>query len=178
MRSVRGHMVFANTCPSAVVRAPEQESAPHFTAIAGARSETLPCDPPALGRARRRIPVKARPGVRCGRPAIYYRRHVRTAFYRRDCGECPIPLPIAVHEAGPARSRLSTHGVGRSGYGCRPARNRPAFPSALSRRSVPPGGAATGRGGALNLPKSSRERSKNYCAIRPYNGEIVGSPRR
>jgi molecular chaperone DnaJ len=106
VRSVRGHMVFAKTCPmcGGEGRLKQEECAPCHGQGVEPRSETLAVRiPPAVAdRARVRIPGKGHAGVRGGAAGdllidVTVAEH---PVYRREGDELHMTVPIAVHEAG------------------------------------------------------------------------------
>jgi molecular chaperone DnaJ len=106
VRSVRGHMVFAKTCPTCggEGRLKQQECMPCGGQGVQPRSETLTVRiPPAVGDgARVRVPGKGHAGVRGGVPGdllidVTVAEH---PVYRRDGDELHMAVPIALHEAG------------------------------------------------------------------------------
>jgi molecular chaperone DnaJ len=106
VRSVRGHMVFAKTCPTCggEGRLKQQECLPCGGQGVQPRSETLTVRiPPAVGDgARVRIPGKGHAGVRGGVPGdllidVAVTEH---PVYRREGDELHMAVPIALHEAG------------------------------------------------------------------------------
>ncbi len=105
VRSVRGHMVFAKTCPTCggEGRLKQEECAPCHGQGVETRSETLTVRIPAAvaDGARVRIPSKGHAGVRGGAPGdllidVSVAEH---AVYRREGDELHMTVPIAVHEA-------------------------------------------------------------------------------
>jgi molecular chaperone DnaJ len=105
VRSVRGHMVFAKTCPTCggEGRLKQEECAPCHGQGVETRSETLSVRIPAAvaDGARVRIPAKGHAGVRGGAPGdllidVSVAEH---PVYRRDGDELHMMVPIAVHEA-------------------------------------------------------------------------------
>ena len=106
VRSVRGHMVFAKTCPTCggEGRLKQEECIPCHGQGVEPRSETLSVRiPPAVSDgARVRIPRKGHAGVRGGAPGdllidVSVAEH---PVYRREGDELHILVPIALHEAG------------------------------------------------------------------------------
>lgn len=106
VRSVRGHMVFAKTCPSCggEGRLKQEACAACHGQGVETRSEHLQVRiPPAVvDGARVRIAGKGHAGVRGGPPGdllidISVAEH---PVYRRDGDELHITVPIALHEAG------------------------------------------------------------------------------
>jgi len=106
VRSVRGHMVFAKTCPTCggEGRLKQEECIPCHGQGVEPRSETLSVRiPPAVSDgARVRIPGKGHAGVRGGAPGdllidVSVAEH---PVYRREGDELHIVVPIALHEAG------------------------------------------------------------------------------
>ncbi|HEX7280408.1 MAG TPA: J domain-containing protein [Vicinamibacterales bacterium] len=106
VRSVRGHMVFAKTCPmcGGEGRLKQQECTPCRGQGVEPRAETLTVRiPPAVGSgARVRIAGKGHAGVRGGTPGdllidVTVAEH---PVYRRDGDELHMLVPIALHEAG------------------------------------------------------------------------------
>jgi molecular chaperone DnaJ len=105
VRSVRGHMVFAKTCPTCggEGRLKQEECAPCHGQGVGPRTETLTVRiPPAVADgARVRIPGKGHAGVRGGPPGdllidVSVAEH---PVYRREGDELHMTVPIAIHEA-------------------------------------------------------------------------------
>lgn len=105
VRSVRGHMVFAKTCPTCggEGRLKQQECVPCHGLGVEARSETLAVRIPAAiaDGARVRIAAKGHAGVRGGLPGdllvdISVAEH---AVFRREGDELHMPVPLAIHEA-------------------------------------------------------------------------------
>jgi molecular chaperone DnaJ len=105
VRSVRGHMVFAKTCPTCggEGRLKQQECVPCHGQGVEPRSETLTVKiPPAVADgARVRIAAKGHAGVRGGAPGdllidVAVAPH---PLYRREGDELHMTLPIAIHEA-------------------------------------------------------------------------------
>jgi molecular chaperone DnaJ len=106
VRSVRGHMVFAKTCPTCggEGRLKQELCTPCHGQGVEPRSETLSVRiPPAVtDGARVRISGKGHAGVRGGRPGdllidVTVAEH---PVYRREGDELHMIVPIAVHEAG------------------------------------------------------------------------------
>lgn len=106
VRSVRGHMVFAKTCPtcSGEGRLKQEECAPCHGQGVEPRSETLTVRiPPAVADgARVRIAGKGHAGARGGPPGdllidVTVADH---PVYRREGDELHMTVPIALHEAG------------------------------------------------------------------------------
>jgi molecular chaperone DnaJ len=106
VRSVRGHMVFAKTCPTCggEGRLKQEECVPCRGLGVEPRTETLTVRvPPAVADgARVRITGKGHAGVRGGAPGdllidISVAQH---PVYRREGDELHMTIPIAVHEAG------------------------------------------------------------------------------
>ncbi len=182
VRSVRGHMVFAKTCPTCggEGRLKQQECTPCHGQGVEPRSETLVVRIPAsvTDGARVRIAGKGHAGVRGGAPGdllidVTVAEH---PVYRREGDELHMTVPIAVHEAGlGAKFDIDT-------------------PDGAVRLRVPPGtqsgqrfrlrerGALSRNGGRgdlvvevrLKLPKILDERSKEL--LREFgriNGESV-----
>jgi molecular chaperone DnaJ len=189
VRSVRGHMVFAKTCPTCggEGRLKQEECAACHGQGVETRSETLSVRIPAAvaDGARVRIPGKGHAGVRGGAPGdllidVSVAEH---PVYRRDGDELHMTVPIAVHEAAlGAKIDIET-------------------PDGIVRLRVPPGtqsgqkfrlrdrgaltrnGAREGQRGDLvvevrmRLPKVLDERSKEL--LREFgriNGESVRPP--
>jgi len=105
VRSVRGHMVFAKTCPTCggEGRLKQQECAPCRGLGVWPRSETLAVRiPPAVADgARVRIAGKGHAGVRGGPPGdllidVSVAEH---AVFRREGDDLHMIVPIAIHEA-------------------------------------------------------------------------------
>jgi molecular chaperone DnaJ len=105
VRSVRGHMVFAKTCPTCggEGRLKQEECAQCHGQGVEPRSETLSVRIPAAvaDGARVRIPGKGHAGVRGGAAGdllidVSVAEH---PVYRRDGDELHMMVPIAVHEA-------------------------------------------------------------------------------
>jgi molecular chaperone DnaJ len=105
VRSVRGHMVFAKTCPmcGGEGRLKQEECAPCHGQGVEPRSETLTVKiPPAVADgARVRIAGKGHAGVRGGAPGdllidVAVAEH--SVFYREG-DELHMTVPIAIHEA-------------------------------------------------------------------------------
>ena len=105
VRSVRGHMVFAKTCPTCggEGRLKQEECAPCHGQGVETRSETLIVRIPAAvaDGAKVRIAGKGHAGVRGGAPGdlvidVSVAEH---PVYRRDGDELHMTVPIAVHEA-------------------------------------------------------------------------------
>jgi molecular chaperone DnaJ len=105
VRSVRGHMVFAKTCPicGGEGRLKQEECAPCHGQGVEPRSETLTVRIPAAvaDGARVRIAGKGHAGVRGGTPGdlvidVSVSEH---PVYRREGDELHMMVPIAVHEA-------------------------------------------------------------------------------
>jgi molecular chaperone DnaJ len=105
VRSVRGHMVFAKTCPTCggEGRLKQEECAPCHGQGVEQRSETLLVRIPAAvaDGARVRIAGKGHTGVRGGAPGdllidVTVSEH---PVYRREGDELHMTVPIAVHEA-------------------------------------------------------------------------------
>jgi len=106
VRSVRGHMVFAKTCPTCggEGRLKQEECANCRGQGVEPRSETLTVRiPPAVADgARVRIAAKGHAGVRGGAPGDLL-IHVSVAehpVYWREGDELHMVVPIAIHEAG------------------------------------------------------------------------------
>jgi molecular chaperone DnaJ len=106
VRSVRGHMVFAKTCPTCggEGRLKQEECAPCHGQGVEPRSETLTVRiPPAVADgARVRVAGKGHAGVRGGMPGdllidVTVAEH---PVYRREGDELHMTVPIALHEAG------------------------------------------------------------------------------
>jgi molecular chaperone DnaJ len=106
VRSVRGHMVFAKTCPTCggEGRLKQEECVPCRGQGVEARAETLMVRiPPAVHHgARVRIPGKGHAGVRGGIPGdllidVSVAEH---PVFRREGDEVHMVVPIALHEAG------------------------------------------------------------------------------
>ena len=106
VRSVRGHMVFAKTCPtcSGEGRLKQEECLSCRGQGVEPRAETLAVRiPPAVADgARVRIAGKGHAGVRGGRPGdllidVSVAEH---PVYRREGDELHMVVPIALHEAG------------------------------------------------------------------------------
>jgi len=106
VRSVRGHMVFAKTCPTCGGEGRlKQEECPSCRGQGvEPRAETLSVQiPPAVtDGARVRIAGKGHAGVRGGRPGdllidVSVAEH---PVYRREGDELHMVVPIALHEAG------------------------------------------------------------------------------
>lgn len=105
VRSVRGHMVFAKTCPTCggEGRLKQEQCTPCRGQGVEPRSETLSVRiPPAVADgARVRIAGKGHAGVRGGPPGDLF-IDVSVAehpVYRREGDELHMTVPIAVHEA-------------------------------------------------------------------------------
>ncbi len=105
VRSVRGHMVFAKTCPTCGGdgRLKQEECASCRGQGVEPRSETLAVRLPAAvaDGARVRVPGKGHVGVRGGAPGdllidVAVAPH---PVYRREGDELQMTVPIAVHEA-------------------------------------------------------------------------------
>lgn len=105
VRSVRGHMVFAKTCPTCggEGRLKQEECEACHGQGVEPRSETLTVKiPPAVADgARVRIAAKGHAGVRGGAPGdllidVSVAEH---PVYRREGDELHMTLPIAIHEA-------------------------------------------------------------------------------
>jgi molecular chaperone DnaJ len=105
VRSVRGHMVFAKTCPTCggEGRLKQEECAPCHGQGVASRSETLTVRIPAAvaDGARVRIPAKGHAGARGGAPGdllidVTVAEH---PVYRREGDELHMIVPLAVHEA-------------------------------------------------------------------------------
>lgn len=105
VRSVRGHMVFAKTCPTCggEGRLKQEECAPCHGQGVEPRVETLSVRIPAAvaDGARVRIAGKGHAGVRGGAPGdllidVTVTEH---PVYRREGDELHMTVPIAVHEA-------------------------------------------------------------------------------
>ena len=106
VRSVRGHMVFAKTCPTCggEGRLKQEECASCHGQGVQTRSEQLTVRiPPAVADgARVRIAGKGHAGVRGGTPGVLL-IDVSVAdhpVYRREGDELHMIVPIALHEAG------------------------------------------------------------------------------
>src|SRR5262245_2277422 len=106
VRSVRGHMVFAKTCPTCggEGRLKQQECTPCHGQGVEPRTETLTVRIPAsvTDGARVRIAGKGHAGVRGGTPGdllldVSVAEH---PVYRPEGDELHMTVPIAVHEAG------------------------------------------------------------------------------
>ena len=106
VRSVRGHMVFAKTCPTCggEGRLKQEECLSCHGQGVEPRAETLSVQiPPAVADgARVRIAGKGHAGVRGGRPGdllinVSVAEH---PVYRREGDELHMVVPIALHEAG------------------------------------------------------------------------------
>lgn len=106
VRSVRGHMVFAKTCPTCggEGRLKQEECMACRGQGVEPRSETLTVRVPAgvSDGARVRIAGKGHAGVRGGRPGdllldVSVEEH---PIYRREGDELHMTVPIAIHEAG------------------------------------------------------------------------------
>ncbi len=105
VRSVRGHMVFAKTCPTCggEGRLKQEECVPCHGQGVEPRSETLTVRiPPAVADgARVRIAAKGHAGVRGGVPGdllidVSVAEH---PVFRREGDELHMTVPIAIHEA-------------------------------------------------------------------------------
>jgi len=105
VRSVRGHMVFAKTCPTCggEGRLKQEECAPCHGQGVEPRVETLSVRIPAAvaDGARVRIPAKGHAGVRGGAAGdllidVTVTEH---PIFRREGDELHMTVPIAVHEA-------------------------------------------------------------------------------
>ncbi|MBY0494457.1 MAG: J domain-containing protein [Cyanobacteria bacterium] len=105
VRSVRGHMVFAKTCPTCggEGRLKQEECGPCHGQGVEPRSETLTVRiPPAVADgARVRIAAKGHAGVRGGAPGdllidVSVAKH---PVFRREGDELHMIVPIAIHEA-------------------------------------------------------------------------------
>ena len=105
VRSVRGHMVFAKTCPTCggEGRLKQEECPPCHGQGVETRSETLVVRIPegVADGARVRIPSKGHAGVRGGATGdllidVSVAEH---AIYRREGDDLHMTVPIAVHEA-------------------------------------------------------------------------------
>lgn len=105
VRSVRGHMVFAKTCPTCggEGRLKQEECAPCRGQGVEPRVETLAVRiaPAVADGSRVRIPAKGHAGVRGGVPGdllidVTVTEH---PVYRREGDELHMTVPIAVHEA-------------------------------------------------------------------------------
>lgn len=105
VRSVRGHMVFAKTCPTCggEGRLKQEECQPCRGLGVEARSETLTVRIPAAvaDGARVRIAAKGHAGVRGGVPGdllidVSVAEH---PVFRREGDELHMTVPIAIHEA-------------------------------------------------------------------------------
>jgi molecular chaperone DnaJ len=105
VRSVRGHMVFAKTCPTCggEGRLKQEECGPCHGQGVEPRSETLTVRiPPAVADgARVRITAKGHAGVRGGAPGdllidVSVAEH---PMFRREGDELHMIVPIAIHEA-------------------------------------------------------------------------------
>ena len=105
VRSVRGHMVFAKTCPTCggEGRLKQEECSPCHGQGVEPRVETLSVRIPAAvaDGARVRIPAKGHAGVRGGAPGDLLMDVTVTEHpvYRREGDELHMTVPIAVHEA-------------------------------------------------------------------------------
>jgi molecular chaperone DnaJ len=105
VRSVRGHMVFAKTCPTCggEGRLKQEECVPCHGQGVEPRVETLSVRIPAAvaDGARVRIPGKGHAGVRGGAPGDLLLDVTVTEHpvYRREGDELHMTVPIAVHEA-------------------------------------------------------------------------------
>jgi molecular chaperone DnaJ len=106
VRSVRGHMVFAKTCPTCggEGRLKQEECVPCRGQGVEPRAETLTVRIPAAvaDGARVRVSGKGHVGVRGGAPGdllidVSVEEH---PVYRRDGDELHMTVPIAIHEAG------------------------------------------------------------------------------
>jgi molecular chaperone DnaJ len=106
VRSVRGHMVFAKTCPTCggEGRLKQETCAACHGQGVETRSEHLTVRIPqaVADGSRVRIPGKGHAGVRGGRPGdllidVSVAEH---PVYRREGDELHITVPIALHEAG------------------------------------------------------------------------------
>ncbi len=106
VRSVRGHMVFAKTCPTCggEGRLKQEECvACHGQGVAPRSEALIVRIPPAVADgARVRIPGKGHAGVRGGLPGdllidVSVAEH---PVYRREGDELHMIVPIALHEAG------------------------------------------------------------------------------
>jgi molecular chaperone DnaJ len=106
VRSVRGHMVFAKTCPTCggEGRLKQEECAPCHGQGVEPRSETLTVRIPAAvsSGARVRVAAKGHAGVRGGVPGdLLIDVHVADhPVFRREGDELHMMVPIALHEAG------------------------------------------------------------------------------
>jgi molecular chaperone DnaJ len=106
VRSVRGHMVFAKTCPTCggEGRLKQEECAPCHGQGVEPRAETLTVRiPPAVSDgARVRIAGKGHAGVRGGAPGdlLIDVRVAEHPVFRREGDELHMVVPIALHEAG------------------------------------------------------------------------------
>jgi molecular chaperone DnaJ len=106
VRSVRGHMVFAKTCPTCggEGRLKQEECVPCHGQGVAPRSETLTVRIPVAvsDGARVRIAGKGHAGVRGGAPGdllidVSVAEH---PVFRREGDELHMTVPIALHEAG------------------------------------------------------------------------------
>jgi len=106
VRSVRGHMVFAKTCPTCggEGRLKQEECASCHGQGVETRTETLAVrvPPGVTDGARVRVAGKGHAGVRGGAPGdllidVSVAEH---AVFRREGDELHMVVPIAVHEAG------------------------------------------------------------------------------
>lgn len=185
VRSVRGHMVFAKTCPTCggEGRLQRQHCAVCHGQGVEARSETLTVRvPPAIGDgARVRITGKGHAGVRGGSPGdllidVSVAPH---PVFRREGDELHMVVPIALHEAGlGAKFEIDTpEGPARLRV---PAGTQSGQRFRLRDRGFPARGG--GRGdlvveARLKLPKVLDERSKEL--LREFgriNSESVRPP--
>ncbi|MBM3808092.1 MAG: J domain-containing protein [Acidimicrobiia bacterium] len=106
VRSARGHMVFAKTCPTCggEGRLKQEECGPCRGQGVESRTETLTVRiPPAVADGSRvRIAAKGHAGVRGGAPGdllidVAVAEH---PVYRREGDELHMTVPVAIHEAG------------------------------------------------------------------------------
>jgi molecular chaperone DnaJ len=186
IRSVRGHMVFSQSCPgcSGTGEQRPRPCAPCGGSGQETRSETAVVRIPAgvADGERVRVPGKGNAGIRGGHPGDLHItvRVAPHASWQREGDDLHLVLPIAIHEAAlGARIEIQT-------------------PDGPARLRVPPGtqsgqrfrlrerGAASTRGGRrgdlvvevrLMLPKVLDERSKEL--LREFgriNGESVRGP--
>ena len=173
VRSVRGHMVFAKTCPTCggEGRLKQEECAPCHGQGVEPRSETLTVRiPPAVADgARVRIAAKGHAGVRGGAPGdllidVSVAEH---PVYRREGDELHMMVPIADSRSG-ARREDRHRNTGRRRAPARAAWHAvgAAVPLARSRllRRATARAATSSSKCACGCRRSSTNDRRNYCA--------------
>ena len=174
VRSVRGHMVFAKTCPTCggEGRLKQEECAPCHGQGVEPRSETLTVRiPPAVADgARVRIAAKGHAGVRGGAPGdllidVSVAEH---PVFRREGDELHMTVPIADSRSR-ARARRSTSKRRRRRAAARAARHAvgsavPACAIAAFRRATTRRAAISSSRCGCGCRRCSTNDRRNYCA--------------